>query len=126
MIKHLIYIGAGGFVGSVLRFLVSKLINGFAVSPFPFGTLVVNIAGCFLIGLFYGLTEKGLLLNTEWRLFLMVGICGGFTTFSTFAQENILLLKNSAFLYTALYISISVFLGMLAAYAGNLAIKSMA
>jgi CrcB protein len=126
MIKYLIYIGAGGFVGSVLRFLVSKLINNFAVSSFPFGTLVVNIAGCFLIGLFYGLTEKGLLLNTEWRLFLMVGICGGFTTFSTFAQENIFLLKNSVFLYTALYISISVFLGMLAAYAGNLIIKYMA
>ncbi len=124
MIKHLIYIGAGGFIGSVLRYLVSKFIARFVVSPFPFGTLAVNIAGCFLIGLIYGLTEKGFLLNHGWRLFLVVGICGGFTTFSTFSHENIMLMKNSAFLYSAFYISMSVFFGMLAAYSGNLLVKA--
>ncbi len=124
MIRHLIYIGAGGFIGSVSRYVVSKFIDRFAISSFPFGTLAVNIAGCFLIGLIYGLTEKGFLLNSGLRLFLVVGICGGFTTFSTFAHENIMLMKNSAFLYTAFYISMSVFFGMLAAYAGNLLVKT--
>jgi CrcB protein len=123
MIKHLIWIGAGGFVGSVLRFLVSKLITRWAASPFPFGTFVVNIAGCFLIGLFYGLSQKGMLLSTEWRLFLIVGLCGGFTTFSTFSHENMMLLKDTAFIYSALYISLSIFLGLMAVYAGYILAK---
>ncbi|MEI6123710.1 MAG: fluoride efflux transporter CrcB [Bacteroidota bacterium] len=123
MIRLLLMIGTGGFVGSVARFLISRFFQNYATSTFPYGTFVVNILGCLLIGFFYGMSEKGDFLTAEWRMFLTVGFCGGFTTFSTFAGENIALLKDGNFFYFALYTSLSVFLGLTATYFGNIITK---
>lgn len=123
MVKILFIIGSGSFIGGIARYLASKYIQNSLISAFPFGTFVVNILGCLLIGLFYGLSERGNVMTAELRIFLTVGFCGGFTTFSTFANENIALLKDGNILYFALYASLSVFIGILATYSGNLITK---
>ena len=109
MIKLLLIAGTGGFIGTISRFLVSRYFQNLFLSSFPFGTFIVNVSGCLLIGLFYGLAQKGNFLNPEWRMLLIVGFCGGFTTFSTFASENLALLKDGNFFYFALYTGLSVF-----------------
>lgn len=118
--KLLLIIGSGGFLGSISRFLLSRYVQHQALSSFPYGTMVVNLLGCFLIGLIFGIAERGNFMNAEVRMFLTVGFCGGFTTFSTFANENIALLKDGNILYFALYTFISVFVGILLTYFGQL------
>ena len=123
MLRSILIIGTGGFIGSVSRFLASKFVQNNVLSSFPYGTFLVNILGCLLIGFFYGLSERGNIMSAEWKMFLTVGFCGGFTTFSTFANENMALLRDGNFFYFALYTSLSVFLGLLATYLGNLITK---
>lgn len=123
MLKLILLIGTGSFAGGVLRFLVSRFVQNSVLSSFPYGTLVVNTLGCFLVGVFYGLSERGNLIDSDWRMFLTVGFCGGFTTFSTFANENVSLLRDGDFFNFALYTSLSVFIGLLATYLGNLVTK---
>jgi CrcB protein len=122
MVKLLLIAGTGGFLGTVARFLASRYFQNLFLTSFPLGTFVVNITGCLLIGIFYGISDRGNFLTPEWRMFLTVGFCGGFTTFSTFASENIALLKDGNFLYFALYSGLSVFLGLIATYLGNMMI----
>ncbi len=118
MLKNILMVGLGGSIGSIGRYLCQKYFYEFHPHPFPFGTLAVNIIGCFLIGTFYSLAEKGNVLTPELRLFLTTGICGGFTTFSAFAYENVTLLKSGDFVYFGLYVILSVVLGIAAVYAG--------
>jgi CrcB protein len=123
MLKLLLVIGAGGFLGSISRFLTSRFFQSHFDTVFPIGTLTVNLAGSFLIGLLYALSERGNLLNPEFRLFLTVGFCGGFTTFSSFSSENMILLKEGHFFFFALYASLSLFVGILTTYLGHFSIK---
>jgi len=118
MLKHILLIGTGGFIGSVARYYVSRLNLLWDFLSIPIGTLLVNIAGCFIIGFLTGISEKSNLLSTDMRLFLMVGFCGGFTTFSSFANENLMLLHTGEILSIILYTSLSVILGFLAVYLG--------
>lgn len=123
MMKAIFVVGLGSCAGGVFRYLLSKLINESTTNSFPFGTLVVNLIGCLAIGIFYGLFEKGNLMNVNVRLFLTVGLCGGFTTFSTFMNESFQLMKMDNILYLCLYAGLSIVLGILMVYLGNVLIK---
>ncbi len=123
MFKIILIIGSGSFLGGIARFLASRYVQNTFISAFPYGTFLVNIIGCLLIGIFFGISEKGNLMNTEWKMFLTVGFCGGFTTFSTFANENLALLRNGNIFHFALYAGLSVFLGIMATYLGNMITK---
>jgi fluoride exporter len=123
MIKTLLLIGSGGFLGSISRFLTSRYLQNNFPSAFPFGTFFVNISGCLLIGLIYGFSERSSLLTTGWKMFLAVGFCGGFTTFSTFANENLALLRDGEFFYFIIYSGLSVFLGIAATLIGVIITK---
>jgi CrcB protein len=123
MLRNVLLIGIAGGFGSISRFLCQKYLYAWYPHPFPFGTFVVNILGCFLIGLIYGLSERGNLLSPEWRLVLATGFCGGYTTFSTFAYENIQLLKQGNFLYFFLYTLGSVSLGIIFTFIGMAILK---
>lgn len=118
MIKNILLIGTGGFIGSVARYFISKLNLTFDFFSIPIGTLTVNVLGSLLIGFLTGIADKSTLLNTELRLFLMVGLCGGFTTFSTFTSENLMLLHNGQFISVLLYTFLSLLLGFTAVYFG--------
>lgn len=123
MIRLILLVGTGGFLGTVARFLTSRYFAAYFPSSFPYGTFVVNVVGCFLIGLIYGISEKGNFMSTEWRLILTVGFCGGFTTFSAFAAENLAMLRDSELFNSFLYTGSSIFLGLLATFAGIMLIK---
>jgi len=123
MIKSIIIVGFGGFIGTVARFLVSRYFQENVDSVFALSTFVVNILGSLIIGIIYGISEKGDFLSSEVRLFLTVGICGGFTTFSTFTNDAFLLLRQEEWIRFAFYTSFSFFIGLLAVYAGRIMIK---
>lgn len=116
----LLMVGCGGFIGSVARYWVQQMSVKYLSPDFPYGTLGVNLLGSFLIGLFFGLAEKGGWMNSEWRIFLVTGFCGGFTTFSSFSLESINLLQKGNFGGFGLYVILSVALCLLAGYAGIL------
>ena len=113
MIRSILLVALGGAVGSVCRYLVSRMME----SSFPWGTLTVNIIGSLLIGLLVGLTSKDI-VSQEMKLLLVTGFCGGFTTFSTFANESFGMMKAGDALQMALYVSASVVIGILAVWAG--------
>ena len=123
MVKNILLIGFGGGIGSIARYLLQKWVYHIYPHPFPWGTFLVNIIGCFLIGVFYGVAEKSNLLNYEWRLLLTAGFCGGFTTFSTFAFENMTFLRGGDVTYFLLYIGLSVILGIAAVFGGIAVMK---
>jgi len=124
MLRNVLLIGIAGGFGTVARFLCQKYLYAWFPHPFPFGTFVVNLLGCFLIGLIYGLSERGNLLSPEWRLVLATGFCGGYTTFSTFAYENIQLLRQGDYLYFFLYTLGSVCLGIIFTFLGMAILKA--
>jgi fluoride exporter len=115
MLKTITLVGIGGAIGSILRYLASSGIQNKFLSSFPYGTMIVNISGCFLIGIIYALAAKGN-VSPEWRFFLATGICGGYTTFSTFSYESLELLRDGELFYATAYIGGSVILGILATF----------
>ena len=123
MIKTILLVSIGGAIGSALRYLCQKWIYQLYPLTFPWGTFLVNIIGCFLIGVFFAASGKNTFLTADWKLFLTTGLCGGFTTFSAFAFENMNLLRTGDFMYSLLYTLGSVILGILAVFAGMALIK---
>jgi fluoride exporter len=125
MLKTLLIAGTGGFIGTILRFFVSRYFQENTFSVFPWGTFSVNILGSLLIGIFYGMSERGNLLSPDLRIFLTVGICGGFTTFSSLSNDAFLLLMEKEWFKLSLYTSLSFFFGLVAVYLGRTLIKSI-
>jgi CrcB protein len=122
-LKVVIIVFAGSGLGGVARYSMQSFILKLYPHIFPVGTLAVNILGCFLIGIFYTLSQRSEVLSPEWRIALTTGFCGGFTTFSAFAYENVSLLKTGNYLFVSLYIISSVVFGIAAVFAGIFAIK---
>jgi len=118
MIK-LLLIGTGGFIGSVLRYLVSGSVQAASHSiAFPYGTLAVNVIGCFLIGFLSELAEVRSLFSADTRALLIVGILGGFTTFSTFGNETMSLLRDGEQGLALMNVSAQILLGLGAVWLG--------
>jgi CrcB protein len=118
MIRNILLVGLGGGVGSIARYCCQRWFNLQMVQGFPWGTFAVNITGCFLIGIFWGLSFKSLENQETWKLLLMTGLCGGFTTFSAFTLEGIGLIKDQKMGLFLLYAAGSVILGLMATWAG--------
>jgi CrcB protein len=112
-------VGIGGFIGSILRYLTVTLIFNLVDYPdFPYGTMVVNIIGCFVIGVLSGLAETRDIITPELRIFLFIGILGGFTTFSSFGYDTFGLLRDGSFFYAAINVIVQVFIGLGAVWLG--------
>jgi CrcB protein len=120
--KIILAIGIGSCIGGVCRYLLSQFIQNKFLSTFPFGTLGVNIIGCFLIGIVFGLSERGN-FTMEWRLFLATGLLGGFTTFSSFSNDTVSLLRDGQLWHAFTYIACSVVICLLATFTGISLIK---
>ena len=119
MLKSILLVAAGGAVGSVARYLLSRALNGTVLAAFPLGTMAANLLGCLAIGLVCGLAGDGCArLGPDMKLLLTVGFCGGFTTFSTFMNESLTLVKAGDALLGAVYVGSSVALGLIAVMAG--------
>jgi CrcB protein len=114
ILKNFILVAIGGSLGSVLRYFFSIVIKH---NYFPLATFAVNVIGCFLIGLIMGWASKNQDFG-EWRLFLATGICGGFTTFSSFSWESISLLEHERYAAFGLYLTGSILLGFAATFIG--------
>jgi CrcB protein len=124
MLRTVLLVGTGGFIGSVMRYLLQVFVEKGMSSTFPLGTLIANIAGSFLIGIVFALAEKQI-MNAEWRLFMSVGICGGFTTFSAFAFNNFNMIKEHTWNQLLLNVGGNLVLGVFAIYLGIILVKSV-
>lgn len=117
--QQVLLVGAGGFVGSALRFLVGGWVHQLLPrAALPVGTMSVNLVGCLLIGFLGGLAEFRSMIGPQARLFLMIGVLGGFTTFSTFGYEALGLLREQQNTGAAVYVGVQVALGICAAWIG--------
>ena len=119
--SQIILVGIGGFIGSVFRFLLSGFVHRLVtLSEFPFGTFAVNVVGCLLIGLLNGLAETRQVIGPELRLFLMIGILGGFTTFSAFGYETLSLIRGAEVFRAMGNVFLHVFFGLVAVWLGDM------
>ena len=123
MLKSILLVGLGGGVGSILRYLTSVVVAKYFHSLFPLSTFVANFVGCLIIGILIGLFEKFQLVDTNLRLLLITGFCGGYTTFSAFAAENLMLFQSGNYATAVLYIFLSIVLGIGAVWLGVIMIK---
>ena len=115
MFKNFLLVGLGGAIGSMLRYAISLLVT---VKQFPYSTFIVNIAGSFIIDAVLALSLKNDMFSNNWKIFLATGICGGFTTFSAFAAENMALLQSGKYGIAFIYIMASLLLGIAAVVLG--------
>ena len=118
MIRYLFFVAAGGALGSVLRYTLQRLLNPVHQDAFPTGTWLVNLLGCLLIGIGWGISDKYATISEETKLFLITGLCGGFTTLSAFSQESLLLIKTDKIAIFAFYLTATVVGGWMATWAG--------
>ncbi len=125
MIRNILVIGMGGFLGAVSRYGVAVWIGQRWGRSFPLGTFVINVSGSFLIGLLMPLLTERFIVNPQWRLLLVVGFLGAYTTFSTFEYETGALLKDGQWLYAGLNVMGSVVAGFIALKIGEVIAKSI-
>jgi len=124
MIRSILIAGAGGFIGTVLRYLAGVAASRWMATTWPWATFTVNIAGSFIIGAVIAAAGRNTDGDDPWKLFLATGICGGFTTFSAFAQENLRFLQQGEHISFLLYTAASVVLGILAAAGGMMLFRT--
>jgi fluoride exporter len=119
--REIVFVGVGSFVGGVLRYLLSTWVHRFLDNPwFPYGTLLVNVSGCLVIGFLAGLADDRSVFSSEARLFVFIGILGGFTTFSSFALETFTLARNTQMLGAATNVALELILGLVSVWFGNI------
>ena len=118
MFKTILLVGIGGAVGSVMRYLTAVVVQKYYASAFPLATFLTNAIGCFLIGLFVGWLAKNQLSDSNFKWLLITGFCGGYTTFSAFAFENVSLFQSDNSAIAFLYIASSVIIGLAAVWGG--------
>ena len=123
MIKTLFIVGAGSFVGGALRYAVSVLMRNICGQGFPWGTLAVNLIGCFVFGVVYALFDRYATTSHPWCLLLTTGLCGGFTTFSAFANESMQMLQSGNMGAFAGYVATSVVGGIALVALGYMAVR---
>lgn len=123
---HVLIVGVGGFIGSVLRYWLTGITQRWAQDAFPAGTLLVNVLGCFVVGAFWGLVEYREWFSPEARIFATVGILGGFTTFSAFGYETFALLHDREYLLAAANVGANVVAGIVAVVLGWMVVKAFA
>lgn len=122
MSRNILFVAIGGMLGSVGRFLMVTLAVQLLPSTFPVGTFLVNLIGSFVMGLAVGVAERNMWLDSNWRIFITAGFCGGFTTFSAFAFENVELILDKNYATFAIY-SLTTFTICLLAALGGLMIS---
>ncbi|MDD2380989.1 MAG: fluoride efflux transporter CrcB [Mariniphaga sp.] len=123
MLRTVLIVGSGGFIGSVMRYMVQHIMEKVLISTFPWGTLIANVTGSLIIGMVFGLAGRGNVMNAEWRIFLAVGICGGFTTFSSFAYNSFSMLSERDWRALLLNTGGNFFLSLIAVYLGVVLIR---
>ena len=123
MIRAMLLVGFGGAIGSILRYLTSFCLAKYYENAFPLATFIVNIIGCFLIGLLAGFLAKSQLASEDIKWFLITGLCGGYTTFSAFAYENIQLMQTDNLSLAFFNIGLSVIIGLVAVWLGLILTK---
>ena len=123
MMKMMLLAGVGGFVGTCLRYLTGRLCHLWTLGGFPLGTFVVNVVGCFVIGALLGLAEQRNLLSPTMNVMLVTGFCGGFTTFSSFADDIFLLMQQRHWGIFILYTGLSLVLGIIMVWLGRAVVK---
>jgi len=124
MLKLLI-VGMGGFIGAVARYGLSGLVHRYGGDAFPWGTLVVNVTGCFLIGGLIYLAADRAVLSPNTRLFLLIGVLGAFTTFSTFGYETLELLRDRSFWPALANVGANVVIGVFAVWLGRFLFRAL-
>ncbi|MDE6390455.1 MAG: CrcB family protein [Duncaniella sp.] len=123
MLKEMLIAGCGGFAGTAGRYLVGRIVSAVWHGSMPLGTLAVNVLGCLLFGLFFGLLENSRLTTSAQSLLLITGFCGGFTTFSAFAGDMWNLALKGDWASFALYLSLSIASGILCVWAGRALVR---
>lgn len=121
--KMMLLAGVGGFVGTCLRYLTGRLCHLWSLGGFPLGTFVVNVVGCFVIGALLGLAERENILSPTMNVMLVTGFCGGFTTFSSFADDIFLLMQQRNWMLLTLYAGLSLVLGVAMVWLGRAVVK---
>ncbi len=123
MLKSLLIVGAGSFIGGSVRYLLSTFLKNVCGQGFPWGTLAVNLLGCFLFGIVFAIFSKNSSTNSSLYLLLTTGLCGGFTTFSTFANESVQMLQHGNTIGFIGYVATSVIAGFVLIALGYWSVK---
>ena len=122
----ILLVGAGGFLGSILRYVLSGWVHRILDNPwFPYGTLAVNVTGSLVIEFLAGLADSRSFFSSEARLFVFIGLLGGFTTFSSLTIETFSLARSAQLLAAAMNVTLQIFLGLVAVWLGNLLARLM-